>query len=43
VRTGHDHRRSAQAVAPGEVIGIDLRDEAVTQARLVARERGSRT
>ena len=30
----------AQAVVPGEVIGIDPRDEAVTQARMVVRERG---
>src|SRR5262249_18914505 len=30
----------AQVVAPGDVIGIDLRDAAVAQARTVARERG---
>ena len=29
----------AQAVAPGEVIGIDLRDDALTQGRVLARER----
>jgi ubiquinone/menaquinone biosynthesis C-methylase UbiE len=30
----------AQAVAPGEAIGIDLRENAVTHARTLARERG---
>jgi ubiquinone/menaquinone biosynthesis C-methylase UbiE len=30
----------ARAVAPGEAIGIDLRDDALTQGRTLARERG---
>jgi ubiquinone/menaquinone biosynthesis C-methylase UbiE len=30
----------ARAVAPGEAIGIDLREDALTQARTLARERG---
>jgi ubiquinone/menaquinone biosynthesis C-methylase UbiE len=30
----------AQAVAPGEVIGIDLREDALAQGRALARERG---
>ncbi|HXJ80741.1 MAG TPA: methyltransferase domain-containing protein [Candidatus Methylomirabilis sp.] len=30
----------AQAVAPGEAIGIDIREDALTQARALARERG---
>src|SRR5215510_6503280 len=29
----------ARAVAPGEVVGIDLREEAVSAARALARER----
>jgi ubiquinone/menaquinone biosynthesis C-methylase UbiE len=30
----------AQAVAPGEVIGVDIREDALTQARTLAQERG---
>jgi SAM-dependent methyltransferase len=30
----------AQIVAPGDVVGIDLRESAVTSARMLARERG---
>jgi ubiquinone/menaquinone biosynthesis C-methylase UbiE len=32
----------ARVVAPGEVIGIDLREGALTQGRTHARERGNR-
>jgi ubiquinone/menaquinone biosynthesis C-methylase UbiE len=33
----------AHVVAPGETIGVDLRDEAVAQARALARERNIAT